>query len=442
MIESSIFKSYDIRGIYPDQLNEHTAFEVGRGFVLHTKAKKIVVGHDARLSSLELFRSLTEAIVSQGADIYNIGLVPTEAVYFALGNYDFDAAIMVTASHNPKEYNGFKMLTKKNGRIDIVRGKDLLSTIEKAHYEEHPHGNMHEKHVIDEYITYVLGFVKNNIKPFVVAIDPSHGVMGQVIEKLKEALPIKVIELNFKPDGNFPNHSPNPLEEGAADQISNAIQQHHADVGVMFDADADRIFLVDEKGGLISSDVTRLILAKYMLSKNPGAAIVYDLISSKAVPEFVKKWGGVPVKEKVGFVNIREALIQHNGVLGSEVSGHYCYRDYWYMDSAMISFLIILQELSREGKKVSDVATELTLYAKAPVVNFEAKDKEGVLEAVKQKYRDGKQDFADGVTVEYKDWWFNLRPSNTEPVVKLTIEADTQDLLLQKKSELSKFIQQ
>lgn len=451
MINSSIFKSYDIRGIFPDQLNENSAHQIGRGFVKHTGAKKIAIGHDARISSPKLFHSLAEGITLQGSDVYFIGMVPTECLYFTAANYDFDAGIMITASHNPKEYNGFKMLArpkpaggegiKKNkNTIEIIRGKDLSSAVEQNSYDDKEKGKIYEKDILQDYLNYIISFIKSDIKPFKVAIDASNGVIGQVIENLKEKLPLKITELNFEPDGNFPNHSPNPLEKGSSDQISGLIKKEKADFGIIFDGDADRVFLTNENGVLVNPDVTRLLLIKHFLSKNPGAAIVYDLICSKAVPEFILQWDGVPVKSKVGFVNIREALIKNRGVMGGEMSGHYCFKDYFYMDSGIVSFLTLLQVISSENKKISSIEKDLMIYFKADQLNFEVENKDEVLEKIKEKYADGKQDFLDGVTVEYKEWWFNIRPSNTEPLLRLTIEADTKDLLEQKKKELSNFI--
>jgi len=440
MLKSSIFKSYDIRGIYPDQLNEATAFEVGRGFVKHTGLKSIAIGYDARTSSPELFRSLAEGVISQGAHVYFIGRVPTECLYFAVANYDYDAGIMITASHNPKEYNGFKMILKKGNEIEMVRGKDLFATIEKNGYVETSHGKIHEKNIWQDYISYLGKFLSKDTKNFKVVIDASNGVIGEAIDKIEGNLPIEIIKLNFKPDGSFPNHSPNPLEYGSSHQIKDDIIKSKADFGVMFDGDADRIFLVDENGELVSADIVLLLLAKYFLQKSPGTAIAYNAICSKAVPEFVEKWGGKPVRTQVGFVNVREGLIKNNGAMGGELSGHYCYKDYWYMDSGMVTFLTLLQIISSEGKKVSEIVKDFSPYFKSAELNFDIEDKEAVLEKVKEKYSDGKQDFLDGIIVEYKDWWFNVRPSNTEPLLRLTIEADTAELLEQKKKELSEFI--
>ncbi|MCX6721261.1 MAG: phosphomannomutase/phosphoglucomutase, partial [Candidatus Staskawiczbacteria bacterium] len=233
---------------------------------------------------------------------------------------------------------------------------------------------------------------------------------------------------------------PNPLEAGSADQASEAIKKHKADFGIMFDGDADRIFLVDETGKLVSADVVLLLLAKYFLQKNPGMAIAYNLICSKALPKFVKKWQGVPIRTQVGFVNVREGLVKNNGIMGGEVSGHYCFKNNYFTDSGMISFLTLLQVVSQDGRNISEIVKELSPYFKSPELNFKVTDKDAVIEQVKQKYADGAQDFLDGVTVEYADWWFNVRPSNTEPLLRLTIEADTQEILEAKQKELTNII--
>src|SRR3989344_589098 len=369
MIQSSIFKSYDIRGIYPDQFNEATAFEIGRGFVKHAQVKNVLVGHDGRLSSPELFRALCEGIISLGANVISLGQVPTELVYFAIGNYDYDGAIMITASHNPKEYNGFKMMKKVGNDIVWIRGKDMFSTIESNGYAEVPHGKIQEKDVWQDYKKRILGFIKTEIKPFKVVVDASSGVIGKAFEIVEKSLPIEITKLNFEPDGDFPNHSPNPLEPGSSDQISAEIKKQNADFGVMFDADADRIFLVDEQGKMANPDVLRLLLAKHFLGQKPRAVVVYDLICSKTVPEFIKQWGGVPVRSKVGFVNIRENLIERKGVMGGEMSGHYCFADNYYTDSGVIAFLTLLQILSQDQRKVSKIEKEFIKYYKADQMN-------------------------------------------------------------------------
>lgn len=450
MVNQGIFKSYDIRGIYPTELNEEAAFDIGRAFIKFSGAKKIVVGQDARLASPALFKAFVAGASSEGGQIYDLGKVLTECLYFAVGNYDFPAGIMITASHNPKECGGFKMLQKIGNNIEMVRGKDLLAEIEKP--GKSPVEHFDGPAVISplaslggdiwrDYLNYVLSFADlSEIVPLKIIVDASNGVAGLAIEKIKDKLPVEIIPLNFDPNGNFPNHSPNPLTEGATDQIKNKIKEEKADFGFIFDGDADRIFLIDENGQMVRADMVLLLLAKYFLEKNPGMAIAYNAICSKAVPELVKKWGGIPTRTAVGFVNVREGLLKNNGVMGGELSGHYCYRDYFFMDSGMISFLTLLQVFSKDQRKVSEIIKSLSVYANSPELNFQVKNKDKILEKIKQKYTDGKQDFLDGITVEYEDWWFNVRPSNTEPLLRLTVEADTPELLAEKQEELTKLI--
>lgn len=442
MINKSIFKSYDVRGIYPADLNEEATFAIGKAFVVYTGVKNVVVCQDARLSSPNLFQALVAGLLAGDAQVTTIGQLPTECLYFAVANYDYDAGIMITASHNPKEYNGFKAIKKEGDNLIWIRGKDLLDSVEESPYDKSSNGGntISKKDILPDYVNFLGKFVDKNIKPLRVAVDASNGVMGTVIAQIKHVLPVEIIELNFQPDGNFPNHSPNPLDEGALNQIAEVINKNSADFGVIFDGDADRIFLVNERGRMVSADIVLLLLAKQFLAQNSGKGIAYNLICSRSVPEFVEKWGGVPVRTKVGFVNVREGLMQNNGIMGGELSAHYCFADYFYCDSGMIAFLTLLQIISTENKPVSEIVKEMSIYTPPFQQNFKIENMPVVLEKVKEKYADGKQDYLDGVTVEYKDWWFNLRPSNTEPLLKLTIEANTQELLETKKKELQDLI--
>lgn len=440
-VNPSIFKSYDIRGIYPSELNESVAFQIGQAFIRQTGAKDVVFGYDARLSSPDLFKAFSSGASEQGAKIFIIGQVPTECVYFSVGNYDFDAGVMVTASHNPKEYNGFKMIIKQGDGISMVRGKDLASGAAKTVKDEITAPETEKKDIWNDYLNHIFDFVDlSEISTLKIVIDASNGVAGHIISRMKEKLPVEIIPLNFEADGNFPNHSPNPLEPDSVDKISETIKKEKADLGIMFDGDGDRLFLIDEEGKMVRADVVLLILSKYFLGKSAGSAIAYNAICSRAVPKFIKEWGGKAIRTQVGFVNVREALIKNNGIMGGELSGHYCFKDFYYMDSGMASFLVLLQIISKDGRKISEIVKELSPYVKSPELNFKIDDKEAVLEKVKQKYADGKQDYLDGVTVEYKDWWFNVRPSNTEPVMRLTIEADTKEILAEKQKQLTALI--
>ncbi|OGZ65547.1 MAG: hypothetical protein A3C50_02735 [Candidatus Staskawiczbacteria bacterium RIFCSPHIGHO2_02_FULL_43_16] len=443
MINPSIFKSYDVRGIYPADLNEEAAYQIGRAFVAHTGAKNVVVGYDARLSSPALFKALAGGLLAGGAKVITIGQVPTECLYFAVGNYDFDAGIMITASHNPKEYNGFKMVVKKKDFVEIIPGKDIAKLIEDNGITTEENIQLQEKDIWSDYINHATALVDlTKLAAMNVVIDASNGVGGLGILKVQGKLPIKIATLNFKPDGNFPNHDPNPLVEGSADQIKKEIKEQKADMGFIFDGDADRIYVVTEQGEFIKADITLTLLAKYFLKKYPGTGIAYHVTCSKSVGEFVKKWGGKPIRTKVGFINIQKGLIENNGIMGGELSGHYCFKDNFYTDSGMIAFLTLLQIISQDSRKVSEIMRELSLYVKDPEINFEVENKDEIMEKVKQKYTDGRQDFLDGISVFYDNWWFNVRPSNTEPLLRLTIEADTKELLEQKKKELQDFIEQ
>jgi len=441
-IKHSIFKSYDIRGIYPTELNEKVAYKIGQAFVEYTKTKKVVVGRDMRLSSPALFGALTKGIIAQGADVYNIGKAATECLYFSVGYYKYDAGIMITASHNSKEYNGFKMVKKEADIIKIIRGKDMIEIIEKSDFSEvSEQGEIKELDIWQNYINHIFSFIDiKRIEPFKVIIDAGNGMAGKVIPLISEKLPIEIIPLNFELDGNFPAHASNPLLEGVIDQVSKEVKKKKADFGFIFDGDADRIFLIDENGSFIKGDVTGLLLAKYLLEKNPGKGVAYNLICSKATPEFIKKWGGRPIRTKVGFVNVRNGMMKNDGIMGGEVSGHYSFKDNFYLDSGFIAFLILLQIISNSENKVSEIIKKLSPYFKSPEINFEVKDKEATLKKIREKFSDGKKDYLDGITVEYDSWWFNVRPSQTEPLLRLTIEADNEQLLEKKKKELTALI--
>lgn len=441
MLNESIFKSYDVRGVYPGELNEEVANKIGQAFAFKTNAKKIAVARDGRLSSEALYMALIEGILSQGADVCEIGQSSTEGLYFSVGFYDdIDAGIMVTASHNPKEYNGFKMVGKKGNQIDVIRGKDLIEFVKKD-ISFKSSGKVSKKDIWVDYLNFIISKIDvSKVKSFKIVVDASNGMAGKVISLLKLKIPAEIIGINFNIDGNFPSHSPNPLVEGSINQISQSIKNEKADFGCIFDGDADRVFLIDEKGKMVPADITLLFMAKYFLKKYSGAAISYNAICSKAVPYFIRKWKGTPIRTKVGFVNVREGIMGNNGAMGGELSGHYCFKDFFYFDSGVVAFLSLLNIISESGKKVSEIANEYSIYQKASELNFEISNKDEVLKKIKNKYSDGKQDNLDGITVEYKDWWFNVRPSNTEPVLRLTIEADNKKLLNEKKSELIAFI--
>ena len=439
MINPKIFKSNDVRGIYPSDLNEESAFKIGQAIVFYAKAKKIVIGRDMRISSDSLFGAITNGIISAGVDVIDIGLVPTEGMYFALDNYDdYGAGIMITASHNPASYNGFKVLKKGSPTSEFIRGDIIANYIRNEDIKAETKGNIETLDIWDDYINHSFSFVDvKKIKPLKIVIDAGNGMAGKVMSKIKNKLPIEIIPLNFELDGNFPAHPSNPLLEGSTDQVIAAVKKHQADFGFIFDGDMDRMFPIDEKGNLVRGDKTLLIIAQYLLAKNPGAGVAYNLICSKSVPEFITKWGGVPIRTPVGFVSVRQGIVEQDGLFGGELSGHFSFKDNFYNDSGLISFLMILELLSGSNKKLSEIVSEFSIYFKHPELNFTVEDKEKMIDIFRKKYSDGKQDDLDGLTVQYSDWWFNIRSSNTEPLLRLTIEGDTQEILDKKIEELT-----
>jgi len=440
---SDIFKVYDIRGIYPDGLNEDMAFQIGGAFVKHTGAKKVVVGRDARNSSPQLADSIIKGLVAQNADVTDIGQIATDCLYFSLIKYGYEAGVMVTASHNPPNYNGFKMMKNENGHPAPINTQEIKEVIDRGIAAPEKKGTVYQKDIWQDYLDHIFSFVDiEKIKPFRIVVDASNGMAGKVVPQIKDRLPVEILGLNFKLDGNFPSHSPNPLEKESISQISEKIKIEKADFGFIFDGDADRVFLVSKEGKLVPADVTLLLLARYFLKNHPGEAVVYNLTCSKAIPEFIEKWGGCPVRSPVGYINIWNNMKKNKAVLGGETSGHYAFRDNFYSDSGFIAFLVLLEILSRSEKGFSEQNAELRPYVKIPETNLEISDKEKVIKRIEEKFSDGKQDKLDGLTVWYEDWWFNLRASRTEPVLRINIEADNQQLLEEKKELLFSFIKE
>lgn len=441
MIEEKIFKSYDIRGVYPTELNEEAAYKVGRAFARRAEAKDIVVGTDMRISGPALKKEIIRGITDEGKNVIDIGLVSIDAVYISVGVFGYEAGIMITASHNPKEYNGFKMVLKD---MKWIRGEELKEDVFGLPEEiSETKGEVKEEDIMPRFIDHVLSFVDVlKIKPFKIVVDAGNGMAGKIVPLLEKHLPVEVIPLNFELDGNFPAHPSNPLMPESQVQIKEAVVKEGADFGVIFDGDTDRLFFVDEKGEFIRADYTLLVLAKEFLNREPGKGIVYNMICSKVVPEKIKEWGGKPLKSKVGYVNISKTMRENDGIMGGELSAHYSFRDNAFADSGFISWLTLMQLISEDGRKLSEIVSEYMVYQKSPEINLEVEDRQGVIEAVKENYTDGNVDELDGLTVSYPNWWFNVRASNTEPLLRVTIEADSLDLLRQKEVEITNFINQ
>jgi len=428
-----IFKAYDVRGVYPTEINEEAAKAIGLAVARLVGGGKVVVGRDMRLSSESLHQALIDGLIQGGINVYDIDLVPIDAVYFAVGNFGYDAGIMVTASHNPAEYNGFKVMRKNT---QWVRGRELKDLIHIPPTKIEG-GKLSELDIWPTYLQHVLSFVNpTDLKPLKIVVDAGNGMAGRAIPLLFKDLPFQVTSLFFELDGSFPNRPSNPLMSGASDAIVNKIREVKADIGIMFDGDTDRVFFLDENGIFVSADVTLLLLAREFLRREPGATIAYNLICSHAVPELINKWGGKTIRTAVGYVNVSQALLHQGAVMGGELSAHYSFRDNYSTDSGMIAALLVLELLSWQAKPLSKLVQEYSPYAKHPEINLKVVDKNKVLLGLKDHYKEGKIDELDGVTIEYTDWWANIRPSNTEPLLRLTIEAKDSELLALKKAEI------
>ena len=442
-VDPSIFKAYDIRGTYPDQLNKEVARRIGRGLVAYLKPKSVVVGRDMRLSSPEVWEGLTRGITEGGADVVDIGLVSTDCMYFAVGKYGYDAGVMITASHNPPEYNGFKMCERDAVPLSGEAGLDRIEEIVlKNDFPPSPKlGRVEKRDVDDEFVSHILSFVDTKrIKPFKMVVDAGNGMAGKIIPKIFSHLPCKVVPMFFELDGSFPNHPASPLEPENIAPLREKVLEEKADLGAAFDGDADRMFLVDEKAKPLGGDMVTALVAKSLLRKEKGAAILYNLICSKAVPEVIKTEGGRPIRTRVGHALIKPLMKKHNAVFGGEHSGHFYFRNNWFADSGLIALVVCLELISEENRPLSDLVQSIDTYVRSGEINSRLENIPQRLSRIENHYSGGQIDHLDGLTVDFGEWWFNLRPSNTEPLLRLNVEATSRELLNQKTAELLKLI--
>ena len=442
-VDPSIFKAYDVRGTYPDQLNKEVAGKIGRGLVAYLTPKSVVVGRDMRLSSPEVREGLIEGITEGGADVVDIGLVSTDCMYFSVGKYAFDAGVMITASHNPPEYNGFKMCRKDAVPLSGEAGLDRIEEIVlKNDFPPSPKlGSVEKRDVDDEYVNHILSFVDTRrIKPFKLAIDAGNGMAGKIVPKLFAHLPCQVVPMFFELDGSFPNHPASPLEPENLVPLRERVLKEKADLGAAFDGDADRVFLVDEGANPLGGDMVTALVAKSLLRKEKGAAILYNLICSKAVPEVIKTEGGKPIRTRVGHALIKPLMKKHNAVFGGEHSGHFYFRNNWFADSGLIALVVCLELISEENRPLSALVESIDTYVRSGEINSRLENIPQRLSQIESRYSGGKIDHLDGLTVDFGEWWFNLRPSNTEPLLRLNVEAASKEMLDQKTAELLKLI--
>jgi phosphomannomutase len=445
MLDPKVFKAYDVRGIYPTELDEDGARAIGRAYVEQFEPQRIAVGRDMRVSSPSMAAAVMEGAASAGADVLDLGLVGTEMVYFAVGELSLDGGIMVTASHNPKEYTGMKIV--RRGALPVGGESGLLEIRDRATQpqESSRQGTIEPHDIWPAYIERVLSFVDvEAIRALTVVIDAANGMAGVMLPPILERLPIDARTYFFEPDGTFPNHEPNPLLPENREFIVSKTLEEGADLGVAFDGDADRCFFVDDIGEFVPGDFITALLAESILEKEPESKIIYDVRASWAVPDTFERSGGVALINRVGHAYIKHRMREEGAVFGGEVSGHYYFRDFTQADSGVVPFLLMLELISKRGKKLSELLAPyreryfLTGELNTPVADVEAK-----LRELEERFGpEGQVSHLDGLSVETADWHFNVRPSNTEPLLRLNLEALSQELMERKRDEVLSVIRE
>ncbi len=444
-----IFKAYDIRGVYPDDLNEEDAWKIGQATARFLpslikgyerglrEAQSLCISRDMRTHSEPLAQALIEGIRSAGAGVIDIGMIDTPQIYFAVNFLGTCGGIQVTASHNPAKYNGFKISGWGAIPIGVDTGLKEIKHMATAlpHTKGNPTGRIERRDLWPEYKKHVLQFLRPNLKKKKIAIDASNGMAGKAIPILLADVPIEVVQINFEHAGKF-KHDPDPLKEKNLAQLKTTVKREKCDFGICFDGDADRMIMVDESGAVIPCDLLTAMLVPYFLEKKPRSAIVYDLRSSRVVMEEIIKYGGTPRRERVGHSYMKKAMRDTHAIFGGELSGHFYFEQNFYADSAAIMLMHTLNVVDEKNRPISELVKPLRRYHSSGESNFRVDNKELRMEELARRYGEGKVDHLDGVTVDFKDWWFNCRPSNTEPMLRLNVEAKTNDLLKEKYGEI------
>src|SRR5438309_2359208 len=420
-VNPDIFKAYDVRGIYPGEVNEEAARAIGTAFVTYLSAKRIAVGRDMRLSSPALAAAFIEGATAQGADVVDYGMIPTDTLYFAVARDEHDGGVQITASHNPKQYNGMKLVRKEafplSGDAGISEIRDMIAA-GRLPAPVPRRGEVTTKETLGVYVDHVMSFIDPSIvRPFNVILDAGSGMGGLVAPKLFERLPCRTTRLCFEIDGRFPTHEANPLIEENRVDITERVLAEHADIGIAWDGDADRCFFIDGSGEFVAGDFVAALLAEAFLLRHPGATIIYDLRASYAVRDTVAKYGGTALMNRVGHAFFKRRMRESNAIFGGEVTGHYYFRDNFYADNGFIPALLILELMSKKGQSLHDLLEPLaSKYFISGEINTKLASMDLVptkLDQIAAKYGDARQYTLDGVSVEYDDWHFNVRPSNT-----------------------------
>jgi phosphomannomutase len=440
VLDPKVFKAYDVRGLYGSELDEEGARAIGRAFVEVFGPKRIAVGHDMRLSSPSMAEATIAGAAEAGADVLELGLVGTEMVYFAVGELGLDGGIAVTASHNPKEYTGLKIV--REGALPVGGESGLLEIRDRAAAGNgtRANGTVEPYDIWPGFVERVLSFVDvDAVKPLKVVIDAANGMAGAMLPPVLEHLPqLEVVRCYFEPDGTFPNHEPNPLLPENREFIVAKTLEEQADFGVAFDGDADRCFFVDDSGEFVPGDFATALFAESVLAKEPGAKIIYDVRASWAVPQTIEAAGGVPLINRVGHAFIKHRMREEHAAFGGEVSGHYYFRDFSQADSGVVPFLLMLELLSKRGQKLSEILRPFReRFFITGELNTPVEDVDATLRALEERFgAEGRITHLDGLSVDADDWHFNVRPSNTEPLLRLNLEALDPELMERKRDEV------
>jgi phosphomannomutase len=445
VLDPKVFKAYDVRGIYPSEIDEEGAYAIGRAYVEQFEPRRIAVGRDMRVSSPRIAAEVMRGAATAGAEVLDLGLVGTEMVYFAVGDLQLDGGVMVTASHNPKEYTGMKIVRRgalpvggESGLLD-VRDLAMATAGAGADADPAPAERIAPYDIWPAYVERVLSFIDvPALKPLKVVIDAANGMAGAMLPPVLDRLPIEAERFYFEPDGTFPNHEPNPLLPENREFIVGKTLEEGADLGVAFDGDADRCFFVDDRGEFVPGDFATALFAESVLEKQPGARIIYDVRASWAVPETIERAGGVPLMNRVGHAFIKQRMRKDDAAFGGEVSGHYYFREFSQADSGVVPFLLMLELISKKGRPLSEVLEPyraryfITGELNTPVADVALK-----LQELKERYaQEGEISHLDGISVTADDWHFNVRPSNTEPLLRLNLEARSRELMERKRDEV------
>jgi len=428
-VNASIFKAYDVRGLYPSQLDAETARRIGRAFVDYLGAKRIVVGQDARASSPELAAAFIAGAASEGCQVFEIGRVGTDMMYFFAAREDLDGGAIITASHNPKEWNGIKMVRKGALALSGDAGiKEIKQAVMAGRFADTPRVKGPapiSRTLSDDYARHCLSFIDAaKLRPLSVVLDTGNGMGAIGAEAVLRQLPLKQTRMYFDIDGSFPNHPADPLVEENRREIMERVVAEQADLGIAWDGDADRCFFIDDSGQFVPGDFVTALLGEVFCRKQPGSKIVYDVRGSRAVPERIAAAGGTALMHRVGHAFIKRRMRDENAVFGGEVSGHFYFRENWFADNGMIPALLMLELLGHEGRRLSELLAPLReRYHISGEINSKVIDVDGALDRLEQRFKDARISKLDGLSIDYADWHFNVRPSNTEPLLRLNLEA-------------------